>query len=228
MRAEIKHSAAFALAVCELQPEETIAVTQGAMMSMSHGLKLQSKVEHGLFGAIKRKVAGLDAFLSIFSAPSQGGWIQVVSSHEGGMFTLDLNGEAFILEKGSWVASSREIDLSPAASVRGLIMGAGLVYLRASGVGTVVGATHGAVDIIKLQANEGFTVDTGHLVGWSEGLKINIHKVSGIFSSIQSKEGLVADVEGPGTVITQSRPFLFHSQQVNTGNNNSNNNASFN
>ena len=55
------------------------------------------------------------------------------------------------------------------------------------------------MDSRQLAAGETFTVDSGHVVGWSEGITYNVRKVGNWKSTFLSGEGLVADLTGPGT-----------------------------
>ena len=58
---EIKHPGSFALAVVNLQPEQSISAEAGAMVSMSANVELQSQMKGGLMGALKRAVGGESA-----------------------------------------------------------------------------------------------------------------------------------------------------------------------
>ena len=61
------------------------------------------------------------------------------------------------------------------------------------------------MDSRQLQAGETFTIDSGHVVGWSEGITYTTRKVGNWKSTFLSGEGLVADLTGPGTVYLQTR-----------------------
>ena len=58
MDVTIKHQPAFALAVVKLAGNEEIKVEPGAMVSHSDGLTTETKASGGLFGGLKRMVAG--------------------------------------------------------------------------------------------------------------------------------------------------------------------------
>ena len=59
-----------------------------------------------------------------------------------------------------------------------------------------------------LQAGETLRVDTGCLVGFSQGVDYDIEFVKGIKNSIFGGEGLFfAKLQGPGKVYIQSLPF---------------------
>ena len=81
----------------------------------------------------------------------------------------------------------------------------GLIVLKVSGHGEVLVASYGAIESRELQPGEQITVDTGHVVAWSEGVTYQVRKVGNWKSTFLSGEGLVVDLTGPGVVYTQSR-----------------------
>ena len=50
-----------------------------------------------------------------------------------------------------------------------------------------------------------WTVDTGHMVAWTEGVQYAVRKVGGWKSTLFSGEGLVCDLTGPGRIYLQTR-----------------------
>jgi len=81
----------------------------------------------------------------------------------------------------------------------------GLIMLRASGMGKMVISSYGAIHEMNLASGEKYTVDTGHLVAFSEGIGFKVRAIGGIKSTMFSGEGLVVDLTGPGRVLLQSR-----------------------
>lgn len=66
-------------------------------------------------------------------------------------------------------------------------------------------ASYGAMHERELADGETFTVDSGHLVAFSQEMEFNVRRVGGLKSSMLSGEGLVVDLTGPGDVILQTR-----------------------
>jgi uncharacterized protein (AIM24 family) len=77
--------------------------------------------------------------------------------------------------------------------------------LRVSGTGPLIIAAYGAIEEIELGPGEKYTVDTGHLVTFTEGIGFTIRKVGGWKSTFFSGEGLVVDLTGPGKLTLQTR-----------------------
>ena len=54
---------------------------------------------------------------------------------------------------------------------------------------------------LELEAGQKVTVDTGHLVAFTEDIRYEVRRVGGWKSTLFSGEGLVVDLTGPGRVI---------------------------
>lgn len=208
MEVKIRHASSYAVARCAIQPGEVINVESGAMYAQSLGVQITSEMQGGIFGALKRSLLSGDSFfVSKFSAKN-GGWVDVVPTYPGDVFSLDIQpGSGLILTRGAWLASDIGVKLDTQfGGAKMFIGGEGLFTVKCTGQGTVVASAYGAIDHHALKAGEGFTVDTGHLVAYEEGMQVNIRQAgTGILNSLKSGEGLVMDFQGPGDVITQSR-----------------------
>jgi uncharacterized protein (TIGR00266 family) len=218
MRVEIRHSPAYAVARCHIQPGSYINVESGAMMAQSPGITVESSMgEGGLFGAAKRAILSGDSFfVSKFIGDKQyDTWVDVVPTIPGDIFELSVEpGKDVILTKGVWLASDPTVKLDPKFGNSGSFFGGeGLFLVKASGQGTLVANAYGALDVHTLQQGEQLIVDTGHLVAYENGVQIRTRKIaSGFLNTMKSGEGLVMEFTGPGDVITQSRnPSAFQS-----------------
>lgn len=206
MQVEIRHSPASGVARCILQPNEAIKVQPGAMMAQSLGVTIEGKMSGGLLGGLGRMMSGENFFQSTFTAPNTGGWVDVIPNIIGDVFAFNVEANnPFMMNKGAWLANDGNLKIGPDASISSMFAGEGLVVLKTSGSGTLVGASAGAIDVISLKQGEGLTIDTGHLVAWESSVQLRTRKAGGIISSITSKEGLVVDVYGPGDVVMQTR-----------------------
>jgi uncharacterized protein (AIM24 family) len=74
------------------------------------------------------------------------------------------------------------------------------------GQGLLLVSSFGAIYRKRLQAGERYVVDTGHLVAWEGTTQYTLRKAaSGLFRSMMSGEGIVAEFSGPGEVLIQTR-----------------------
>jgi uncharacterized protein (TIGR00266 family) len=207
MQTEIRHSPAFALARLTLAGGEEVRVQSGAMAAHSAGVELEAKMEGGLMKSLKRSVLGGESlFMSKYTAPSQGGWVEVAATLPGDAFTVEVAGE-YILTRGAYLASSTTLEIDTKWGGFGnLAGGEGGFLVHITGNGTLVAACYGAIDRRQLAAGETITVDSGHLVAYSTGVTMASRKAGkSLMGSFKSGENLVFDLSGPGEVITQSR-----------------------
>ncbi|HIC93481.1 MAG TPA: TIGR00266 family protein [Anaerolineae bacterium] len=207
MQVEIRYRPSYSLALVKLDPGEAIRAEAGAMVSMSPGLALETKVAGGLLAGLKRSLLGGESFfMNTYRAPAQGGEIALAPVLPGDMMVRELKGESLLVQSGSFVASSEGINLDTKWSgARTFFAREGLIMLKASGTGTLILSSYGAIHEMELGPGESYTVDTGHLVAFTEGMGFRVRTVGGLKSTLFSGEGLVVDLTGPGKVLIQTR-----------------------
>lgn len=208
MRTEILYQPSYSLARISLAPYEEIRVEAGSMVSMSDGISIETSMRGGLFKALARSVLGGESFfVNTYQAPSQGGEVCVAPSLPGDMATLEVTpAEPLLMQSGAYVASSQGVEVSTKwGGAKTFFASEGLIMLRISGEGQVVIGSYGAIHPVTLAPGERFTVDTGHLVAFSDGIGFHVRRVGGIKSTLFSGEGLVVDLTGPGRVMLQTR-----------------------
>jgi len=207
MRAEILYRPSYSMAVVDLESYEEIRVEAGSMVSMTEGITLQTKAEGGLLKSLSRSLLGGEGFfVNVFRAPDYGGQINLAPELPGDMMILDLRGESILTQGGSFIASSMGIEVDEKwGGAKTFFASEGLFMIRARGVGLVFLASYGAIHPIDLAPGQRYTVDSGHLVAFSEGMGFNVRPVGGMRSAVLSGEGLVVDLTGPGRVYMQTR-----------------------
>jgi uncharacterized protein (TIGR00266 family) len=207
MNVEIRHNPAFAVARLQLAGGESMRAESGAMMATSHGVAVESKLEGGLMKGLKRSVLGGESlFMTRFTAPAEGGWIDVAQRLPGDVVEIPVTG-AVNLSRGSWLCSTDGVEIDTKwGGLKNLAGGEGGFVVRAEGQGSVVAGCYGALDVVDLAAGENIVLDSGHMVAFSDGMDFTTRKVTkGIAQTIKSGEGLVLEFAGPGRLWTQSR-----------------------
>lgn len=182
----------------------------GAMALMSFGVTVQAQMQGGFMKSLKRSALGGESmFVTTYLGHEQyGTWVDVAAQLPGDLVVIDIaQGRDLILTKGSWLASDAAIAIETKWGGSSMLFGGeGGFVVRLEGQGQVVAAAYGALDRIELAAGQGFTIDTGHLVAYDDGMNVAVRKVAkGWIQSAKSGETLVMDVQGPGRVWTQSR-----------------------
>jgi uncharacterized protein (TIGR00266 family) len=207
MQVEVTYRPSYALAVVSLASGESVQAEAGAMVSMSPDVAIETKAKGGLMGALKRSVLGGESFfMNTYRASAQGGQIMLAPALPGDMAVMELRDETLMLQSGSYVGSSEGIDIDTKWSgAQTFFAREGLIMLKCSGMGTLILSSYGAIHEMELAAGEGYTVDTGHLVAFTEGMGFTVKRIGGIKSTLFSGEGLVVDLSGPGKVLLQTR-----------------------
>lgn len=195
------------MAHVQLDPNEAVKVEAGSMVSMASGVGIETKAAGGILKSLARSFLGGESFfMNTYQSPASGGWINLAPPLPGDMFELDLSSENLMIQSGSFVASEENIEVDTKwGGGRTFFASEGLILLRASGTGKLLLSSYGAIEEVNLASGEKITVDTGHLVAFTEGIGFNVRAVGGIKSTLFSGEGLVVDLTGPGRVLTQTR-----------------------
>jgi len=206
MQIEIKHSPSFASAAVTLAPNEQVKAEAGAMIMKTPSVEIETSTQGGFMKGLRRSFGGESFFMNTFTAGPQGGQVDFAPTLAGDIVTWTLSGQTVFLQSGAYLASSMGVEVdSKWGGSKTFFSGEGLIVLKVSGHGEVLVASYGAIESRELQPGEQITVDTGHVVAWSEGVTYQVRKVGNWKSTFLSGEGLVVDLTGPGVVYTQSR-----------------------
>ena len=207
MEVEIKYRPSYSIAIVRMAANEAIQAEGGAMVGMSAGVTLETKAKGGILKSLARSVLGGESFfINTYHAPAQGGEILLAPTLPGDVIVRAMQNEVLLLQSGSYVASSLGVELDTKwGGAKTFFAGEGLIMLRATGSGNLIISSYGAIHELQLAAGQTYTVDTGHLVAFSEGMGFKIRKIGGLKSMLFSGEGIVVDLTGPGLVMLQTR-----------------------
>ena len=203
MQTQIHFSPAFAVALVHLQPGEIVRSEGGAMVSMNDAVEIKTDTQGGLMRGLKRSVLGGESFfMNTFTATGPGAEVSFAPALPGDIVEWNLAGQTVYLQSGSFLASSDGIDVdSKWGGAKTFFSREGLFMLKVQGTGSVLVSSYGAIQPIDLAPGQTYTVDTGHMVGWSEGVTYEVKKIGGWKSTLLSGEGLVVPPH-------RSRPHL--------------------
>lgn len=209
MKYEILDSPDFALIQFVLNQGESVVAESGAMVAQDTQVSVQTSMRGGLWNAAKRKLLGGESlFQNVFTAQANGQRLYFAAAAEGDVATRVLApGEEFFLQSGAYVAHfGPELVIDTKfGGFKGFFSGVGLFLLRIVGPGTVFFGSYGALHTVPVENGLGYTVDTGHIVGFTSGLSYKIGAFGGFKGLFFSGEGLVANFSGHGTVWVQTR-----------------------
>jgi uncharacterized protein (TIGR00266 family) len=207
MQINILYQPSYSLGVIKLGASEKVRVEGGSMVSMSTGMTLETAATGGILKSLARSVLGGESFFqNTYQAPANGGEITVAPALPGDLAVVEMQNEALMVQSGSYVASEMGITLDTKwGGAKTFFASEGLIMLRATGLGKLLISSYGAIHTMNLAQGQSYTVDTGHLVAFSEGMGFKVRSVGGFKSTLFSGEGLVVDLTGPGRVLLQTR-----------------------
>jgi len=170
MQVQIDDRPSYAIAKVALDPGEEVVAEGGAMVAMTEGFELETKARGGFLKSIARSTFGGESFfMNTFKAPASGGVVRLAPALPGDMQVFDLADEQLMVQSGGFIASSPSLEVETKWSgSKTFFAKEGAIMLRVSGTGTLIIAAYGAIEEIELGPGEKFTVDTGHLVTFSE------------------------------------------------------------
>ena len=210
MQVHTRHQPSFAVARCLLAPGEPVRVEAGAMLATSYGVQIEAAVRGGLMTGLKRSLLGGESlFVSTFTAPPTGGWVDVAATLPGDIAVVDLvPQQPFYLTRGCWIANAHGVEVDTQwGGMQNLLGGEGGFILQAHGQGQVILGAYGAIDTLEIGPGDAITVDSGHVVAYDATVQSRLRTaVAGRgIQSMKSGEGLVFDFGGPGRVMIQAR-----------------------
>ena len=208
MDVQVRHTPSFAVVRCTMAGGEAVRAESGAMMATSDGVAVEAKMQGGLMKSLKRSVLGGESlFITTFTAPPQGGWVDCAANLPGDAIVRTVGGgKTLNLSRGAFLVCESGVEIDTQwGGFKNLSGGEGGFLVHASGEGEVVAACYGALDTITLGPGEKVVVDSGHMVAYDDTVQMSTRRVAGTMASMKSGEGLVFEFTGPGEVLTQTR-----------------------
>jgi uncharacterized protein (TIGR00266 family) len=207
----------------ELDPYETVIAEAGAMNWMEDSINFEAKMgdgsepEKGIFGKLfdgaKRALTGESLFITHFTNIGQGKKrVAFAAPYPGKIVAVDMAriGERIICQKDAFLCAALGTKVSIAFNKKlgaGFFGGEGFILQKLEGDGMAF--LHAGGTIVKKQLNgEVLKVDTGCIVGFTDGITYDIQRAGNLKSMFFGGEGLfLATLSGYGTVYLQSLPF---------------------
>lgn len=181
--------------VITLDPGETVQAEAGSMMYMEENIEMNSEMQGGLLGGIKRKLGGESLFVT--TSTNNGSGIKTVSfaaPYPGKILPVNLAETGTIIcQRDAYLCSSLGINISVTFTRRlgaGFFGGEGFILQKLSGDGYAFIHAGGTVIEHELDASESIKVDTGCLVAITESVSYDIEMVKGIKTMLFGGEGL--------------------------------------
>ncbi|MBP0049459.1 TIGR00266 family protein [Marinobacterium sp. AK62] len=207
----------------ELDPNETVIAEAGAMTYMEEEIQFETRMGDGsdpdeglmgkLFSAGKRVFTGESIFTTHFTNHGlEKRRVAFAAPYPGNIVPLNMAelGERIICQKDAFLCAALGTRVSITFNRRigaGFFGGEGFILQKLEGDGMAFIQAGGTV-VKKELKGETLRVDTGCLVGFTEGIDYDIQRAGGLKSMVFGGEGLFhATLQGTGTVWLQSLPF---------------------
>ncbi len=202
MEYEITNQPAFAELVLTLDSGEKIRGESGALVSYSGAVEIPTETEKSL----EHASFGENTPFSTTFVSNRPGTVRLAPPFPGDIFHYELRDESLYVQSCSFLAAESGIDFDAKFSADETFVGcSGDFLLELSGAGLVFLSSYGAVSVVSLDPGERYVVDTGHVVAFEGTVDFSVNRVDGIRSPDDGQGGLLCELEGPGTIWTQSR-----------------------
>ncbi|MCR5742747.1 MAG: TIGR00266 family protein [Lachnospiraceae bacterium] len=209
MRYEINGSP-LPVAICYLDPGETIVCEGGAMSWMSANMNMET-TGGGIGKMFSKAFSGEKMFQNRYTAMHTPGEIAFASSFPGNILAVEIQpGRDIVCQKSAFLASTLGVELSIFFQKKlgaGFFGGEGFIMQRLSGNGLAFIEIDGSVIERQLGPGEQLIVDTGYVAMMDSTCSMDVQSVKGIKNMFLGGEGMFNTViTGPGKVYLQTMP----------------------
>ena len=179
---------------------ETIYADAGHMVGKDKSVQLKTKMQGGLFGALKRRLTGETFFVTEFAGP---GDVYLSGIFPGRIVQIPLRGNGILVESHSFLAIEPSVsyDVKLTKLSVGWLGGEGYFLAKFHGTGNVFLHAYGEAIEKYLDEGETLQVEASHLLAFEDGMKYGVQTVGGLRSMLFAHEGLfLVTIQGPGRV----------------------------
>jgi uncharacterized protein (AIM24 family) len=198
---EVKHLEGMRFVDIHLD-HEMVRCEAGTLNYMVGEIKIHSQLIPSVGGLMSSLLAGESVYRPTFA----GSGIITLESSLGGFHVMELHGESWILEKGTYWASEGSVQLQffRERLLTSLWAGEGLVYLQTKvwGEGQVAVATKGPTEMIELKDGQELVVDGNCVIGRTASVALKVRRpTQNYFGRFTAGEPFVRVFTGPGRVL---------------------------
>jgi uncharacterized protein (TIGR00266 family) len=208
MKVDILHQPESAIAKIDMAPQEELVAEAGAMVSMSGHMNVNTTLRKGkgggVFGGLKRMLAGESMFLSVFRSGTSPAEIYLAPKLMGDILPYQMSTHDLVVQSTGYLASTPGVDLDLGfQGLKSVFSGESVFWLTASGSGLVLLSAFGGIYEIKVDGE--YIVDTGHIVAFEKTLNFSITKAgSSWVGAFLGGEGLICRLQGQGRLFCQT------------------------
>ena len=196
---------------------ESIVSEGGQLSWMTHSIGMDTAASgkagaKGVFGAVKRAVAGGTLFMTEYTAEGDPGMVAFATKVPGQILPIRLDGSnQYMVHRGGYLAGLPSVSLEIGFQQKfsaGLFGGAGFILQKVAGEGDAWIELDGEIVTYDLQPGENIRVHPGHVGMFEAGVAFELDRVKGVKNIFFGNEGLfLAKLTGPGKVWLQTLPL---------------------
>jgi len=199
--------------ILEIDPGESVISQSGGMAWMSGNIEMQTNMNGGLGGILKRAITGESMFIAEYTSRNGRGMVSFASDFPGKIIPVHLGaGQDIIVQKQAYLCSEKEVKVDIFFQRKlgaGFFGGEGFIMQRLSGPGVTFVAFDGEIVEYTLQPNQMLKVDTGHVAMLESTVSMDIEMMKGFKNILFGGEGLfLTTLRGPGKVWLQTMPLM--------------------
>ena len=209
MKVDVRARPSYAIAYLFLSADERAYVERSAIVTLTDGIDVRGSFGgDGVVSALKRKAFGGETLLfTEVHAQVEGAWVTAAPPYPGDIEAIQVTAASpVMIESGSLLAYSAGVVGDVRYSgLKTVVLHEGVAMIETSGDGVAVLSAYGAIEELDLAEGMSVIVDTGHIMGFTYGITMDVGALSSIAKAVTTGEGLVARMTGPGRVYLQTR-----------------------
>jgi uncharacterized protein (TIGR00266 family) len=196
---------------------ESIVSESGQLSWMTHSIELETAASgkagaKGVFGVVKRAIAGGSIFMTEYTAEGEGGMVAFATKVPGQILPIHLDGtNTYMVHSGGYLCGVPGVNLEIGFQQKfsaGLFGGAGFILQKVSGEGDAWIELDGEIVTYDLQAGESIRVHPGHVGMFEASATFELDRIKGVKNVFFGGDGLfLAKLTGPGKVWLQTMPL---------------------
>jgi uncharacterized protein (TIGR00266 family) len=206
----------------DLQPGQSVISPGGEVSWMTSGIEMATSTSgagsKGLFGALKRTVAGGGLFLTKYDATGGRGTVSFAAKMPGEIRPVAIAPDReYLVHRHGFLAATSDVNISIGFQQKlgaGVFGGSGFILQRVTGQGTAWIELSGELVEYHLAPGENLKIIPGHVGLFDASMSFEIKMVKGVKNLLFGAESLfLASLTGPGMVWLQTMPIsqLAHS-----------------
>ncbi len=200
-----------------LAPGESIVAEGGELSWMTSAIELRTAAggnagAKGVFGAVKRAIAGGTLFMTEYTAVGGAGMVAFAAKVPGHIKPLQLDGSRqYMVHRHGYLCGTPTVTFDIGFQQKlsaGFFGGEGFILQRISGSGDAWIELDGEVVQYDLAPGEELRVHPGHVGLFDATMAFEIERVKGIKNMMFGADSLfLARLTGPGSVFLQTMPL---------------------